>query len=195
MNKNAIYPYSNNSANIHLKLGMIGFLEDGLFSYLKHVRTFGQVAFSKKKMKSIYCCFLLILFYSCNNTTNYNIYIHKNGLQINVPNTYTSIQKTDFGFLIGKLEDKDIRNPRVIRIEHLSDDSMLKKHTWKSLDMNVFFRTEIYEGGSGGTLFIFQAWKKSNSKTIFLEESYQDEYQKSPVFKIGKEIILASKIL
>lgn len=147
-------------------------------------------------MNSIYfyCFILFFSFYSCEEMKDYHYYNHENGLAVSVPNGYSDIQMTKAGFLIGKPGNTEIRNPKLIRIELLPNDSIIKSNNWELLEAEIFYRTEKHEGASGGPLYIFQAWKKSKSSLILLEESYQSEFNDSQNFKIGKTIIINSKI-
>ena len=114
---------------------------------------------------------------------------HANGLQIPLPAGFLA-ETTDGGFVLRPVNYWDLRAPTEITLRFAA--AARPEGDWplrRSLGDDLLrYRIESSPGGSGGTMYILQAWKPLGSGHVRLEQSLQIEIWR-PSFTLGWAVL------
>lgn len=118
---------------------------------------------------------------------------HRNGLVVVLP-TPMSVEPTETGYRLSPVDGHMLRSPWSIEV--LLDDGPVPADgslgRLRADDIEFPYKVDRFDGGSGGTEYVLNAWKALDAGHILLIQSEQTEFGQ-PDFALGWSILASAE--
>jgi hypothetical protein len=142
--------------------------------------------------------FVLVALSACFMNENENTIevAHPNGLSLRLPES-VSVEQTFNGFFIIPRKAKELRTPFEIEVSLHADER--PEGEWPEMRQikgdTVYYRIDRIGGGSGGDIYVLNAWKAYPTGYVLLRHYEQGEDILTPDFALGWIVISSTRAI